>query len=513
MRFLFCLLSTCFSIIGIDAQVGIGTTSPNSSAQLDVNSINKGFLPPRMTQAQRDVIVNPSPGLIIFNTTTGHLEFFSGQGWGAVTFSQPNIKRLLGGNVEDVPYTGIQTVDGGYIIAGSSQSSNTGDLTGATNNGSDDAWIVKLNATGAIQWHRLLGGLASDIARSIQQTTDGGYIVAGNSSSSNTGTLTGITNNGQSDGWLIKLDGNGNVQWQKLFGGVIFDALSDIKVTFDGGYIICGNALSSNNGTLAGITNNGAGDCWILRLDNGGNLQWQRLYGGNQIDNSLSIQITTDYGFIVAGYSLSSNTGTLAGYINNGTSDGWIMKLDSSGNVQWQRLMGGTTDETLNSVQQTTDNGYIVTGSSASSFGGFINNGGLDGWILKLDNSGTIQWQKLLGGSAFDQLFNIQLTSEGRYIVAGQSQSSNSGTLTGLTNNGGADYWILKFDEFGILQWQKLLGGSTHDEARSINLTADGVFIVTGYSLSSNTGNLTGLNNNGGRDYWILKLDRYGNPF
>ncbi len=401
---------------------------------------------------------------------------------------------VLGGSAEDQAYSIQQTDDGGYIVAGSTQS-NDGDVTG--NHGSSDYWIVKLDASGNIQWQRCLGGSSYDYAISIRQTADGGYIVAGYTGS-NDGNVTG--NHGISDFWVVKLDAAGAIQWQSCLGGSSSEYANSIQQTADGGYILTGYT-GSNNGDVTG--NHGGTDYWVVKLDASGAIQWQICLGGSSSDDARSIQQTADGGYIVAGYT-NSNNGDVTG--NHGNSDYWIVKLDASGNIQWQKCLGGSNNDSAFSMQQTADGGYIVAGFTQSNDGDVTGyHGSNDGWIVKLDASGNIQWQRCLGGSGNDTPYSIRQTADGGYIVAGFTYS-NDGDVAG--NHGGADCWIVKLDASGNIQWQRCLGGSGYDYAYSIQQTADGGYIVAGYT-NSNNGDVTG--NHGNSDYWIVKLDANGN--
>ncbi|RYY53009.1 MAG: hypothetical protein EOO05_21470, partial [Chitinophagaceae bacterium] len=254
--------------------------------------------------------------------------------------------------------------------------------------------------------NKLIGGYATEKINSFKKTSDGGYVWAGQSNSSNTGALSGITSNGGFDGWIVKVDGGGNIKWQKLFGGSGVEEATAIQQTGDGGFIVVGHSASSNTGTLTGVISNGSYDCWIMKLDGNGNIQWQRLLGGGPNDYASAVLQTTDGGYVVAGNATSSNTGTLTGIVANGGGDGWLIKLDANGNTQWQKLLGGSGYETIKSIQQTADAGYILAGMSQSSntgtLAGVITNGGSDLWIVKTDGAGTLQWQKLLGGAGYE---------------------------------------------------------------------------------------------------------------
>ena len=412
-------------------------------------------------------------------------------------YAQPSIQwqRSLGGSVDDRAYSIQQTTDGGYIISGFSNS-NDGDVTGHHGTNSlNDYWIVKLDSTGTIQWQKSLGGTYIDYANSIRQTTDGGYIVGG-TTNSNDGDVTGIHGTiGADDYWIVKLDGIGTIQWQKPLGGNSGDEAFSIDQTSDEGYIVAGDSYS-NDGDVTG--HHGNGDYWIVKLDRAGTIQWQKSLGGTADDYAISIQQTADGGFVVAGYS-SSNDGDVTG--NHGGADYWIVKLDSENVIQWQKSLGGTNDDRATSIKQTTDGGYFVAGYSFSTDGDVTTHHGYeDYWIVKLNSTGTIKWQKSLGGTNVDRAISIQQTPDGGCIVSGFSLSNN-GDVTG--NHGNDDCWIVKLDSTLAIQWQKSVGGSLGDAASSIQQTNDGGYIVAGHS-DSNDGDVTG--NHGESDFWIVKL-------
>ena len=401
-------------------------------------------------------------------------------------------QKSLGGYSKDLGYSIKQTTDGGFIVAGSSEST----FPGVTlNNGSKDFLVFKINASGNVTWKKLFGGSGSDEAYSIQQTTGGGYIVAGESNSID-GDVTG--NNGSKDYWVVKLNTAGDINWQKSLGGSGNDIAESIQLTTDGGYIVTGSS-ESNDGDVTG--NNGSIDYWVVKLNAAGDINWQKSLGGSHPagDEAQSIQQTTDGGYIVAGNS-ASNDGDVTG--NNGMRDYWVVKLDTVGNINWQKSLGGSLNDEAYSIQQTTDGGYIVAGGSASNDGDVTGNfGGGDCWIVKLNATGNITWQKTLGGSSVEEFYSIQQTTDGGYVASGVTRSSD-GDVT--INNSFAEYWVVKIDEFGSILWQKPLGGSQDEYAQSIQQTTDGGYVVAGYSYSSN-GDITG--NHASADYWVVKLD------
>ncbi len=408
------------------------------------------------------------------------------------SFSQPTIEwqKCLGGSYGDKGYSIQQTSDGGFIVAGYCSSSTDGDVSG--NHGEYDFWVVKLSATATIEWQKCLGGSSYDIAYSIQQTSDGGYIVAGSSYSTNHD-VTG--NHGGYDYWVVKLSATATIEWQKSLGGSDHDIAYSIQQTSDGGYIVAG-ASKSTDGDVIGNHGNGYNDYWVVKLSATATIEWQKCLGGNYHDIAYSIQQTSDGGYIVAGASKSTD-GDVIG--NHGNFDYWVVKLSATATIEWQKCLGGSSDDGANSIQQTSEGGYILAGYSGSS-DVTGNHGGSDFWIVKLSATATIEWQKCLGGSAYDEARSIQQTSDGGYIVAGTSNATN-GDVTG--NHGRDDYWVVKLSATATIEWQKCLGGNSDDEAWSIQQTSDGGYIVIGY-CESTEGDVTG--NYGEDDFWVVKL-------
>jgi len=361
--------------------------------------------------------------------------------FGTLVFAQPSIvwQKCLGGSLHDYAYSIQQTSDGGFIVAGYSKS-NDGDVS--IHHGStlySDYWIVKLNSSGDIVWHKCLGGSHSDSARSIQQTSDGGYIVAGYTAS-NDGDVSG--NHGLGDYWIVRLNSSGRIEWQKCLGGNLNDMAYSIQQTSDGGFIVAGYT-QSHDGDVSG--NHGNADYWVVKLNSAGNIEWQKCLGGSNYDRAYSIQQTSDGGFIVAGYT-RSNDGDVSG--NHGTYDYWVVKLDSSGRIEWQKCLGGSAWDEAYSIQQTSDGGFIITGYSESNDGDVSGSHSNDDyWIVKLNSSGRIVWQKCLGGSSWDRAYCVQKTFDGGFILAGGTES-NDGDVSG--NHGDADYWVVKLSPSGV---------------------------------------------------------------
>jgi hypothetical protein len=421
----------------------------------------------------------------------------------ALTYAigQPSIQwqKPLGGTLGDGGYCIQQSSDGGYIGAGYSFS-NDGDVTG--HHGSDtlsDCWVFKLDVTGNLQWQKSLGGTSEEYPMSIQQTMDGGYVMEGYSKSTN-GNVTG--NHGNFDYWVVKMDSSGNLQWQKCLGGSQDDYAYSIQQTSDGGYITSGASIS-NDGNVSG--NHGNTDCWVVKLNSIGNIEWQKSLGGSGYEGGRSIRETYERGYIIAAFS-NSNDGDVTGHHgSNSTTDCWVVKLDSLGSLQWQKSLGGSQSEVGFAIQQTIDRGYIVAGHAVSTDGDVTgNHGNPDYWVVKLDSSGNLQWQKCLGGTNNEEAYSIYQTSDGGYIVGGYSYSNNGdisghhGTMTYT------DCWVVKLSATGSMIWEKSLGGTNNDRGYSIQQAFDDGYIVSGYT-NSNDGDVTG--NHGYSDCWVVKLD------
>jgi hypothetical protein len=401
--------------------------------------------------------------------------------------------KCYGGSTNDYGYTIEKTNDGGYILAGET-SSNDGDVT--ANHGGSDCWIVKLDSMGIIQWQKTYGGTSNDAALSIKQVTDGGYIVAAQSTS-NDGDVNGHHGDSvHSDYWIIKLNVSGAIQWQKSFGGSNDEFINSILQTTDGGYIIAGSTFSYDGN----VTNNhGESDAWVVKLNSVGVLQWQKTLGGSKWEYASSIIQSNDGGYIIAGSSYS-NDGDVTN--NHGGYDYWVVKLDTIGVIQWQKSLGGSNNDYAYSMTQTTDGGCVIAGSSQSNDGDVTNNHGInDYWVVKLDSIASIQWQKTLGGTSGDEAHSVKQTIDKGYIIIGYT-ISNNGDVTS-NHSISYDYWVVKLDSTSTLQWQKCLGGTDGDYAYSVQQTTDEGYIIAGFAYSSDgdvDSNLLPSN------IWVVKL-------
>lgn len=414
-------------------------------------------------------------------------------------------QKTIGGSGSEYLYSLHQTADGGYILGGYSTSDTSGNKT-ENSRGGRDYWVVKLDVTGTIQWQKTIGGSSVDVLNSLQQTTDGGYILGGTSRSNISGDKFENTRGGD-DYWVVKLDGAGTIQWQKTIGGNLTDDLRSIQQTSDGGYILGGSSFSAISGEKT-ESSLGGRDYWVVKLNTSGTILWQKTIGGNGSDALNSLQQTADGDYILGGSSSSDISGDKTEN-SWGGSDYWAVKLDALGTIQWQKTIGGNSIDNLRTIKQTADGGYILGGESTSNISGnkTENSWGVeDYWVVKLDATGAIQWQKNIGGAGGDFLHSLQQTTDGGYILGGSSWSDMSGDKTENTI-GGWDYWLVKLDATGVIQWQNTIGGNDDDELYSLQQTTDGSFILGGTSASNISGDKTedcwgGLL----YDYWVVKL-------
>ena len=459
--------------------LSVSTTNGNGNATVTVT----GLLANTSTTARSATIAITPVG----STTVQPLTITVTQA--AATLPQSS-GRLYGGTLFEEIRSIVRTSDGGYVVAATTVSNN-GDVT--NNHGSNDAWIMKLDAGGNKVWTKLFGGSGDDEALAMIATTDGGYIFTGSTTSMD-GDIIGKTSL-DADAWVMKIDANGNKVWSKTYGGNGPDNPVSITATVNGGYAIAG-FTGSNNGDING--NHGGSDAMVIAIDANGTKVWAKAFGGTLMDHAWAIAAKADGSLVIAGRT-HSNDGDLSGH-NGGTEDILVMKIDGDGNKVWSKLFGGSADDYSFSIIVTDDGGYAVAGNTRSNSGDVSGNHGMqDGWMLKLDAGGNKQWQKAYGGSGNDGFQSVNKTADGGYIFAG-SAASNDGDVSG--NRGNSDAWILKVDASGNKQWSKLFGGLNFDAFGVAIDAGDGSYAVIGNTLS-NDGDVSG--NKGSMDIWVMK--------
>jgi hypothetical protein len=359
--------------------------------------------------------------------------------------------KAIGGKNYEESESLIQTSDGGYAIAG---------FTFSFGAGEDDVYVVKLDANGNLQWTKTIGGKKEDVGSSLIQTSDGGYAIAGQTNSFGAG---------EDDVYVVKLDANGNLQWTKTIGGPESEIGNSLIQTSNGGYAIAGYTKSFGAGDR---------DFYVVKLDANGNLQWTKTIGGPKEDWSSSLIQTSDGGYAIAGYTSSFGAGE---------QDVYVVKLDANGNLQWTKTIGGKWWDSGYSLIQTSDGGYAIAGTTYS-FGA----GQADVYVVKLDANGNLQWTKTIGGPGYEIGHSIIQTSDGGYAIAGYTKSLDAVDW---------DFYAVKLDAKGNLQWTKTIGGENDDSGSSLIQTSDGSYAIAGSTSSFGAGDW---------DVYVVKLDKNG---
>jgi regulation of enolase protein 1 (concanavalin A-like superfamily) len=373
--------------------------------------------------------------------------------------TQTVFQRTYGEATNNEGYSVQQTSDGGYIIAGWTSPSGAGI--------GSDVYLIKTNSLGDTLWRRTYGGTSQDVGYCVRQTSDSGYIITGSTSS------LGVS---IADVYLIKINSQGDTLWTKTYGGVGTDG-SDIDVgrsvqqTSDGGYIIAGLTYSSGAGS---------GDVYLIKTDSRGDTLWTRTFGGGAYDEAHSVQHTSDGGFVIAGFTNSFGAGS---------ADVYLIKTNSLGDTLWTRSYGGGSFDIGNSVQQTSDSGYILAGTTYSSGGGT----GSDVYLIRTNPLGDTLWTRVYSGTSNDAGNSVQQTSDSGFIVTGWT--SSSGAVI-------SDVYLIKTNSIGDTLWTRTYGGISDDQGFSVGQTADGGYIVAGWTSSFDLGT---------SKVYLIKADPNGN--
>jgi hypothetical protein len=359
--------------------------------------------------------------------------------------------KTYGGDGKDASTSLVEASDGGYTLVGYTMSFGAG---------SWDVWLVKTDMYGNMEWNQTYGGKGHEEAYSLVVTSDGGYVLAGYTESFGAG---------GTDFWLIKIDAYGNVEWNQTYGGAQYEYARSLVETSDGGYAIAGFKGSQTIDFQAG-------DFWLVKTDSYGNIMWNHTYGRATRDFAYSLIETSD-----EGYALAGNSG--APYTAYGSADVWLVKTDAYGNIEWNQTYGKGT---AYSLVETSDGGYALAGFS-DSFEGPRNV-----LLLKTDANGNMVWNHTYGGENNDEVNSLVETSDGGYAIAGATNSFGAG---------GTDFWLIKIDAYGNVEWNQTYGGAEFERSYSLVETSD-----RGYALVGTTNSFGA----GKHDYWLVKTDEYG---
>ncbi|MEO1624475.1 MAG: gliding motility-associated C-terminal domain-containing protein, partial [Bacteroidota bacterium] len=415
--------------------------------------------------------------------------------------------RSFGGNGWEELNSIQQTTDGGYIMTGFSGSNANGDVAG-TNNGGGDIWAVKIDADGNLQWENLYGGDQLDRARVVRQTTDGGYIFGGWSPSNISGDKSQASR-GLDDYWVVKTDALGTIEWERTYGGSGMDQLFDLIQTTDGGFLLGGNSTSDVSGERS-TPSQGGQDWWLIKIDALGNVEWDRAYGGGDEERLNELLQTDDGHFVIAGGSRSDLGGDI-GLPLEGVKDFWMLKVNAlGGNIIWERRYGGTDEDEINSFIQTSDGGFLLGGGSRSdAFPGQKADNRrniVDMWVVKTDVAGAIEWERTFSGTGATAITNCYTVKENSIgnFLIGGVTNADSGFEKSQDSKGGYDFWMLYVDPAGNVLWDMTIGGDNPDSMENLFQTSDGGYLLAGHSSTDVNGDKASPNN-GLNDFWVIK--------
>jgi hypothetical protein len=413
--------------------------------------------------------------------------------------------QTFGGSGQDYATATVQTPDGGYAVVGYTQSTD-GDITDKTATDSD-FWVFKLAANGSLIWSKTYGGSADDRGADIINTQDGGFAVTG-FSRSNDGDSS--ANEGFQDYWIIKLDASGNLLWEQSFGFAGSDQASALIETTDGGFFVTGflditasdgqgnDGFSSAPPAGKTTAKHGVGEFWGLRLDGNGNLIWRRYFGGTNNDRSYDVMQTNDGGFLMTGSS-ESNDFDISD--PNGSYDFWAVRINDVGDLLWEKSFGGSQIDISYGMTQAPNGNYILAGDSRSNDGDVSNPiGNADFWIVSMDGTGNMVWEKSFGGTLFDSARAVKTFDDASLIIAGSTRSSDNQVST---NYGENDGWFVGASASGELLWELSVGGSAIDVLSDVIVLLDGTALAVGDTESSD-GDVS--INKGAQDALIVKL-------
>ena len=421
----------------------------------------------------------------------------------AVSCQEVLWEETIGGSDYEWLEHSFQNSRGNYVFSGYSYSNISGDKT-SDSKGEGDMWIFETTPNGKIIWQKIFGGSWQDMIHKTIELPDGTYLLAGTSYSN----ISGDKNKnarGDRDLWILKLDANKEIEWQQTYGGSVAEDLTDVVYTSDGGYLISSETKSPASGDKTAASLGGV-DIWMLKLDSSGEIEWQKTYGGAGHDFGARMTETPEGNFFVAASSSSGISGNKTD-VSRGLADFWLFEIDPGGEILWQKTIGGDNGDTFSDFEVTPDGGYVLTGGSASRISGekTIGSRGFDDvWVVKVDDKGNIEWQNAYGGDNTDSPIDISRSVDSGYWIGGLS-GSDKGFDKSEPHIGKLDFWMFKITEDGEKCWDKTLGGIDNEQARTGFSDSAGNYIMGGWTNSGASGDKTEASK-GEYDIWITKL-------
>jgi hypothetical protein len=342
--------------------------------------------------------------------------------------------QTYGGTAGELAYKVIQTSDGGYLLAGMTSSFGAGNI---------DGWLVKTDSIGDSLWSHPFGGINEDRFSSVIQTSDGGYALAGFTQSFGASGY---------DMWLVKTNAIGDVLWSRRYGGSNDDWATSVIPTNDGGYLLAGYTLSFGAG---------GEDMWLVKTNANGDSLWSRRYGGSNDDRASEVIQTEDGNYLLAGMTASFGAGNW---------DMWLVKIHTNGDSLWSRTYGGPNDDWANAVIETSDGDYVAVGVTYS-FGA----GNRDMWLVKTHSNGDTLWTRPYGGIGDEWGSSVIETSDGCYLPFGWTTTFGAGSY---------DMWLVKTTSTGDSLWSKTYGGSGYEWGNSVIQNSDGDYLLAGWTTT-----------------------------
>ncbi|QNF31610.1 T9SS type A sorting domain-containing protein [Adhaeribacter swui] len=411
--------------------------------------------------------------------------------------------KTYGGTNLDGFTTAVPTTDGGYLLGGHSLSGKNGTKTQASFGGYD-FWVVKTDKNGKQVWDKRYGGTANDYLNVIMPTQDGGYILGGSSNSNQSGDKS-QGSRGDRDFWIVKINSHGTKLWDKRYGGSGFEDLRAITILKNGDYLLGGYSDSPAGGDKSQPTQ-GKKDYWVVRVTPAGEKVWDKRFGGSEEEELETLAITKLGNILLGGSTNSGPSGNIS-QDKRGGWDYWLVEIDESGSLITEKRYGGPSNDKLNAFLITSDNNYLLAGSSTSGKGGDksqANQGEQDYWVIKITSAGSKIWDKRFGGQGTETLQALMETPNKEYVLAGSSTSGVSGDKS-QESQGESDYWLIKTDAQGNRQWDQRYGGDKTDELRGVWQTKEGAYVLGGRSNSGIGGDKTEASW-GNMDYWLLQI-------
>lgn len=417
-------------------------------------------------------------------------------------YSQPSLswQKAYGGSGHEYAVKSIPVSGGGFVFVGQTESAD-GDIP--NNAGGSDVWVAKANAAGTLEWSFTYGGSEDDEGCDIIQLADGSFFVSA-WTDSNDGDVIGNHDTYSSDFWVLHINANGLLIKSHCFGGTSDDDAAAIEIC-PNGYILVAGTTYSNDGDVSGNHGSYETDVWVIQLDTALNLMAQKCIGGSDYEEGINMVATADNGCLIVGRSYSSD-GDITGYHSG--SDLLAAKLSSSLSVEWAKCFGGSETEEGNAVVQLADGSYAALGYTSTHNNGDVTghhgaSGMDDFWLVKLTSSGTLEWAKCYGGSGDDQADGLTLCSDGGFAMCGLTNSSDGDVIGYHSAMWSPDVWVAKVNASGTFIWQRCCGGNDQDESFNIYEESINVFVITAFTYSTD---YDVTFNHGSADGWILRV-------